>query len=200
MFSSYTRKKRSSDAFHIVHHSGVFGPVHTGIDYILEASCALRPWRRRVSDSHTPASVPFRCVPPPRGTTAQPSSGHALPRGLPARFLTVLQAVGRQPTLRLALLPEVRCTRFVFPYMFSGRGLGLPPRRYCFSSLRSHSMSSTLHRLLCLPGLPGGFQVAATGDEKSSTCEVLHILMAVRKLISDIHVGRVCALGFFFKG
>ena len=31
--------------------------------------------------------------------------------------------------------------------------------------------------------------MAATGDEKSSTCEVLNILMAVRKLISDIHVG-----------
>ena len=46
--------------------------------------------------------------------------------------------------------------RFVIPYMFSGRGLGLRPRRFWFSSLRSHSMSITLLRPLTLPGLPGG--------------------------------------------
>ena len=64
--------------------------------------------------------------------------------------------------------------------MFSGRGLGLPPRRFWF--LR------WLLRPLSLPGLPGGFQVAATGYEKVSTCEVHPILMAVRKLIGNIHV------------
>ena len=72
--------------------------------------------------------------------------------------------------------------------MFSGRGLGLPPRRFWFSTLRSHSMLFTLLRPLSLPGLPGGFQVAATGYEKVSTCEVHPILMAVRKLIGNIHV------------
>ena len=123
-----------------------------------------------------------RAAPPRSPHRAHPSSWSS------SSLSSVLQAVprpgvGRQPTLRLALLPEVRCIRFVFPYMFSGRGLGLPPRRFCFFSLRSHSMFFTLHRLLCLPGLPGGFRVAAPGDEKSSTCEVLNI-----QLIGNIHV------------
>ena len=94
-----------------------------------------------------------------------------------------LPDVGRQPTLRLALLQEVRLIRFVIPYLFSGRGLGLSPAAW-FSMLRSHSMLFTLLRPLSLPGLPGGFQVAATGYEKVSTCEVHPILMAVR----NIHV------------
>ena len=49
-------------------------------------------------------------------------------------------------------------------------------------------MLFTLLRPLSLPGLLGGFQVAATGYEKVSTCEVHSILMSVRKLIGNIHV------------
>ena len=98
-----------------------------------------------------------------------------------------LPGVGRQPTLRLALLPEVRCIRFVAPYMFSGRGLGLPPRRYSFSSFRSYSLSITLLRFLCLPGPPGGFQVATTGETKSTIGKVFSIHMAVWEITNDIH-------------
>ena len=72
-FPSTQHKKRSNDAFRITQHSGIFRPVHMGINCIFEVLCALRPWRRRESDSYTTASVPFRCVPPPPGTTAQPS-------------------------------------------------------------------------------------------------------------------------------
>ena len=74
-FPSTQRTKRSNDAFRITQHSGIFRPVHTGINCIFEVLCALRPWRRRESDSYTTASVPFRCVPPPRGTTAPPYPG-----------------------------------------------------------------------------------------------------------------------------
>ena len=99
-----------------------------------------------------------------------------------------LPGVGRQPTLRLALLPEVLHIRFVIPYKFSGRGLGLPPRRSWFSTLHSHSISFALLRLLCLPGPPGGFQVATTGKTKSFIGKVFSIDMAVRDINS------VCAL------
>ena len=95
-----------------------------------------------------------------------------------------IPGVGRQPSLRFALLQEVRLTRFVIPYLFSGRGLGLPPLRFWLSTFRSRSTLFTLLRPLSLPGLPGGFQVAATGNEKVSTCEVRPILIAVR----NIHV------------
>ena len=98
-----------------------------------------------------------------------------------------LPGVGRQPTLRLALLPEVLHIRFVIPYKFSGCGLGLPPRRSWISALLSHSISFTLLRLLCLPGSPGGFQVATTGKTKSIIVKVFSIDMAVRDINNDIH-------------
>ena len=139
-----------------------------------------------------------RAAPPRSPLRARPSSWST------SSLSYVLQAVplpgvGRQPTLRLALLPEVRCIRFVAPYIFSGRGLGLPPRRYIFSSLRSHSMSFTLLRFLCLPGPPGGFQVATTGKTKSTIGKMFSILMAVRKLIGNIHVVALRRPLFFAK-
>ena len=78
-----------------------------------------------------------RAAPPCRPIRARPSSWSSFPQ-LYALQAVRLSRVGRQPTLRLAVLPEVRGIRFVIPYMFSGRGLGLPPRRFWFSTFISH--------------------------------------------------------------
>ena len=121
-----------------------------------------------------------------------------------AYFFCVLQAVtlpgvGRQPQLILALHLEVLHSRIVFPYRFSGCWLGLPPRRSSFSALLSHSTSFTLLRLLCLPGPPGGFQVATTGKTKTTNGKEFSIDMAVRDINSDIHdVARWRTRLFFF--
>ena len=42
-FPSTQRTKRSNDAFRITQHSGIFRPVHKGINKIFEVLCALRP-------------------------------------------------------------------------------------------------------------------------------------------------------------
>ena len=52
-------------------HSGIFGPVHTGILSGIELF-GLEPC------STTSATGPSRCVPPPCGTTAPPKSGDIL--------------------------------------------------------------------------------------------------------------------------
>ena len=40
----------------------------------------------------------------------------------------------------------------------------------------------------CLPGPPGGFQVATMGKRKSTIGKIFSVLMAVRELIGNIHV------------
>ena len=178
-FPSTQRTKRSNDAFRVTQHCSIFRPVHSGINYIFEVLCALRPWRRRESDSHTAASVPFNRA---------ALSGHALLRGLASHSFT--------PS-RLSFCPRLRGIRFVIPYLFSGRGLGLPPRRLWLSTFISHCMSFTLLRLLCLLGPPGGFQVATTGKTKSSIGKVFPIDRAVQEITIDIHVVARRRLGFF---
>ena len=65
-------------------------------------------------------------------------------------------------------------------------------------ALSQYSLFALL-RPLSLPGLPGGFQMAANGYEKVSTCEVHPILMAVRKLIGNIHVVALWRPWFFLR-
>ena len=123
-----------------------------GINYIFEVLCggvgSLTPTLRLRCRS----GVFHRRAAPPRSPLrARPSSWSSFPL-LYVLWAVPLPGVGRQPSLRLALLQEVRLIRFVIPHMFTGRALGLPPRRYSFSSFRSHSISITLLRFLCLPG------------------------------------------------
>ena len=137
-----------------------------------------------------------RAAPPRRPIRARPSSWSSFPQ-IYALQAVPLSRVGRQPTLRLALLPEVRGKRFVITYMFSGRGLGLHPRRFWFSTFISHCMSFTLLRLLCLLGPHGGFQVATTGKTKSTIGKVFPVDRAVQEFTNDIHVVARRRLGFF---
>ena len=69
-------------------HSGIFGPVHTGILSGIQLYGALRFQRRLESCSTTSAAGPNRCVPPPCGTTAPPKSGAPPPAGSSALPLT----------------------------------------------------------------------------------------------------------------
>ena len=133
-----------------------------------------------------------RAAPPRRPIRADPSSWSSFPQ-LYALQAVPLSRVGRQPTLRLALLSEVRGIRFSIPYMFSGRGLGLPPQRFWFSAFISHCMSFTFLRLL---GPSGGFQVATTGKTKSTIGKVFPIDRAVQEITNDIHVVARRRLGF----
>ena len=102
-FPSTQHKKRSNDAFRITQHSGMFRPVHTGINYIFEVLCALRPGG---VGSLTPTlrlwcrSGVFhrRVAPPRRPIRARPSSWSSFPQ-LYAFQAVPLSRVGRQPTL-----------------------------------------------------------------------------------------------------
>ena len=80
--------------------------------------------------------------------------------------------------------------RFVIPLHVLWPRAGTSPRDGS-GSLRCALTVCCLRfiRPLLLPGLPVGFQVAATGYEKVSTCEVHPTLMAIWKLTSDIHDG-----------
>ena len=139
---------------------GAFGPVHTGSDYAIEVHRGLHLQWRRERDSHTSVLVPYRCVPPPRGTTTQPWPGTSFL--VSQVFSCVLQVVpfsgaDRLPVFRHAFLRQEPRQRFVMPYYFSGRGLGLP----CGDTgCLQVSYRVTGSRFIVMAGLPGGFQAA----------------------------------------
>ena len=90
-------------------HSGIFGPVHTGILSGIELFGALRLQRRLEPCSTTSATGPSRCVPPPCGTTAPPKSG-APPSARTGPFLLTssrLRPVRAQPPATVCGLPFV---------------------------------------------------------------------------------------------
>ena len=161
-----TREKQSYDLFPVTHHSGIFGPVHTGSGYILKVCCAPRHQRRRELCSHTTASVPFRCAPPsvpfvrgrpPANVVALPSSGSTW-----STLRRVLHRLGPRP--------------------------GFPPRRSRVSSGSSSHTWVTLQRPFHHPGLPGGFQAAITGNEEASRYKVYSFLIVGRQLVENLHV------------
>ena len=122
-------------------HSGICGPVHTGILSGIELFGALRLQRRLEPCSTTSATGPSRCVPPPCGTTAPPKSG-AYP----------------SPTFCVPLL-----TPQVVPTLGFDRRPGLfqaPPS--------SWTTSSTLPRRVRLLGLSGGRWAATDGRAETT--------------------------------
>ena len=131
-------------------HSGIFGPVHTGIVSGIEFFGALRLQRRLELCSTTTATGPSSCVPPPCGTTAPPKS--AAPPS-PRTCVIVLSP-------QVVLTPSLDCRPGLFQALPS-----------------SGILSFTLHHRVHVPGpragpprgdfLPvpgplGGFQAAAT--------------------------------------
>ena len=98
-------------------HSGIFGPVHTGILSDIELFGALRLQRRLDPCSTTSATGLSRCVETPCGTTAPPKSGASCSR----RVSTASLGSSRLPLRRALCL-----SRFVMVFLFRGRGLGLP--------------------------------------------------------------------------
>ena len=122
-------------------HSGICGPVHTGILLGIELFGALRLQRRLEPCSTTSATGPSKCVPPPCGTTAPPKSG-AYP----------------SPTFGVPLL-----TPQVVPTLGFDRRPGLfqaPPS--------SWTTSSTLPRRVRLLGLSGGRWAATDGRAETT--------------------------------
>ena len=148
-------------------HSGIFGPVHTGILSGIQLYGALRLQRRLESCSTTSAAGPNRCVPPPCGTTAPPNSGAPLLRVLAHSLLRTpgfaLSGRGRLP--QSVAFPSSRTTPLTLRHLLRllGPRAGSPPWRHRSPSASCRVSPSTLRGLLHLLGQSGGFQAATTG-------------------------------------
>ena len=148
-------------------HSGIFGPVHTGILSGIQLFGALRLQRRLESYSTTSATGPSRCVPPPCGTTAQPNSGAPPPAGSSALFLTSsrFRPVRARPPATVCGFPFfANCATYTTSPAMSSRAAGwVSPVATSVPFGVVHGSPSTLRGLLHLLGQSGGFQAATTG-------------------------------------
>ena len=154
-------------------HSGIFGPVHTGILSGIQLYGALRLQRRLEPCSTTSAAGPSRCVPPPCGTTAQPNSGAPPSAGTSTLLLTS----SRLCPVSVAFPPS-RTTSLTLRHLLRllGPRAGSPPRRHWSPSASCRVSPSTLRCLLHLLGQSGGFQAAVTGllnDPKNKVCWII---------------------------
>ena len=202
-FPSTQRTKRSNDAFRTTQHSGIYRPVHTGINYIFEVLCALRPWRRRESDSYTAASVPFRCVPPPRGTTAPPYPGTPffvvqLPTALRPPGCPFVQ--GRPPA-DVEARPSSSSTWYTLRHSLhvlwprAGSSTAAILVLYIHLSLNViHASSSSLSSGAAW-WIPGG----DNGQDEVHHRQGVPYRRAVQEITNDIHVVARRRLGFFVK-
>ena len=141
-------------------HSGIFGPVHTGIVSGIELFGALRLQRRLELCSTTTATGPSSCVPPPCGTTAPPRSGAPLsPRTCVVVFspqVVVTPSLDCRPGLFQAL-PSSGTLAFALRHRVHvlGPRAGSLPWRFSPPSAPSRACPFTLRGLLPVPGLLG---------------------------------------------
>ena len=128
--------------------------VHTGNNYVSPSAAS----------GATAATLPSKCIPPPRGTTCAALSGHPLPRRLAGHVLCLpacLHFRGRPPA-SLSACPSSTTTSVTLRHVLQllWPRPGLPPQRHWVRSSFSSCHCTTFQRRLPLLGPPGGFQVA----------------------------------------
>ena len=146
-------------------HSGIFGPVHTGILSGIQFYGALRLQRRLESAPPLRLRGPNRCVPPSCGTTAPSNSGAPLPASSSALPLTSsrFRPFRARPPATVCGFPFFANYATYASSPATSSGAGSPPWRQQSPSASSRVSPSTLRCLLHLPGQSGGFQAALTG-------------------------------------